>query len=189
LAEKRSALKRRIAQSVPLALEYMDESGAKGTLNFRLCFNFNVGADIREKTGLRITELLTLWAHAGDPGVFRAMLWASILPLQPEWDTVDEDGKPNDEGLETIGSYMDEANSDAAFEALWSAYLLYLAPKKREAAEQWMAEVKAKPKGERENLDPLEQTPTETPASPSTGSTSGPLPDMISASPMASSAS
>ena len=77
-------------------------------------------------------------------------------------------GGPSSEGLEVIGSYIDESNSDDVFEALWAAYLLSVDPKKREAADKWMAEVKAvKAKAENAGVPagPVETASTDTPIS------------------------
>jgi hypothetical protein len=188
--EKVTALKRRIAPSFPLTLELVDDGGAKFTQTFRLTFNMNVGANVQEKTGLRITDF-SIWTHLADPAVIRAMLWAAILPLHPEFDTVDAQGEPSDEGLEVIGSYIDDSSADPVFDALWGAYLLYLSPMNRVAAEKWRAAMEAKAKDKREGPEevPLAPAPATMPASPSTGSISGLSLDTTSDSPIANSAS
>ena len=165
--KKQKVLRLRIPPSVPLALELVDDGGAKFTQTFRLGFNANVAAKIEEKTGFSITDF-SIWAHVAESKVLRAMAWAAILPLHPEYDTVDIHGGPSSEGLEVIGSYIDESNSDDVFEALWAAYLLSVDPKKREAADKWMAEVKAvKAKAENAGVPagPVETASTDTPIS------------------------
>jgi hypothetical protein len=54
-----------------------------------------------------------------------------LLAHQPEYATP--------EGLEIVGSYMDESNQAAIIEALENAYLLYLPKEKRE----WVEEMRA----------------------------------------------
>ena len=99
-----------------------------------------------------------------------------------------------------IESLIDDSNDDVIFDALWSAYLLYLSPKRREFAEKWMADAKnhSAKGGAPDPLKPAESGPeTMTaasqaepmPAPTSTGSISGPSLDTTSASPIANSAS
>lgn len=178
-----TALKKRIAPSVPLVLELEDDSGAKFKREFRLSFDFNASAIVEEKTGL---NLLTaeVWTSGLSSRSLSVMLWAAILSNHPEYDTEDERGRPTDEGLEVIRSYMDVGNTDAIHQALWDAYFISLPKDKREALEE------AKRVLTEKTSRPLALAP-EVPAttsSPSDGSNSGPSPDTTSGSASKSSA-
>lgn len=169
-----SALRRRIAPSTPLTLELEDDSGGKFVKTFRLCFDFNAGAEILDRTGLSLLNG-SIWQHIDKPTVFSVMFYAAILANHPEYRTVDEKGEPTDEGLEVIRSYMQEANAEPITEALWKAYLAFLPKEKRELMEK--LRMKAEGKG---STSPLAAaTPEATPESP-ISSSSGPLPDTTS---------
>lgn len=122
MPEKSTALRRRIAPSVPLEISFSDENG-EFTRAYRVAFNLNVLAEISEKTGLSALSF-DLWTKL-DARVLRAMLWAALLPNHPEFDTHDRNGR-TDEGIETIGSWLQGDNQENAARALWDAYLLYL---------------------------------------------------------------
>lgn len=125
MPQKGSALRRRIAPSVPLAISFEDENG-KFSQIYRVSFDLNVLAEIEEKTGLKsLTD--DIWKNL-DANLLRAMLWAALLPKHPEFDTQDRNGPTND-GLETVGSWLDAENGERAIDSLGEAYLLYL-PKK-----------------------------------------------------------
>ena len=165
------ALKRRLAPSYPLTLELAVDEGQGFKREFRLCFDFNVCAEIEEKTGVSVLdakEFLTRWQSAKFLSV---VLWASLLPHHSEY--------ASDEGLHVIRSYMDETNLEAISDALFEAYLLYCPEKKRDALRQLVKQGKA------ESQNP---TPPNPQASPSPGPSSTPSPESTSDSAATSSA-
>ncbi len=168
-----TALRRRIAPSVPLTLELSDDNGTSFKREFRLCFDFNVCACIEEKIGVNVLDAKDFLSKLKSPKVISVCFWASLLPHHPDYDI--------DEGLPVIRSYMDESNLEQISNALWEAYLLYCPEKKREAlkklAEQGKSEIEANPT----------PSPTTT-ASPLPGSSSGPSPEAISDSALTNSA-
>lgn len=184
MSERNNALRRRVAPFTPLTLA-LDEPGGQIKVELKLAFNMNAGVAIQEKTraahrpdGLMLTSIGVdgVWAHIREPIVQRAMLWAASLAHQPEYDTA------NEEGLETIGSYLQENHSDEVAETLWSAYMAYLSPAKR-AFMQKIRDDQAKTRGDKSKN---EQSPAESmPASPSesTGSNSGPSPEVLVSAP------
>ena len=178
-----TALKRRIAPSVPLKLQLDDDGGANFVREFRLSFDFNAAALIEEKTGL---NLLTaeVWTSGLSSRSLSVMLWAAVLANHPEYAFSDDKGEPTEEGLEIIRSYMDVGNTDLIHDALWDAYFISLPKDKRETLERARAELIAAQKAGR---SPLAVAPETAPASPSDGSNSGPSPELISASPTTSS--
>lgn len=176
MPEKSTALRRRVAPSAPLEISFTDENGTF-TQTYRVAFNLNVLSEISEKTGLSALGF-DLWTKL-DARVLRAMLWAALLPNHPEFDTRDRNGR-TDEGIETIGSWLDGDNQDKAAHALWEAYLLYL-PK--DQAELLRTEREKAEKGPDVALSP---TGGEIPLA---SSNSGPLPDTTSESQIAKSAS
>jgi hypothetical protein len=194
--EKKSALKKRIAPSLPLKLELVDDNGSTFTRNFRLSFDFNALARIQEKTGIRMLGL-EIWG-ALSASVLSVMFWASVLANQPDYNTVDEDGKPTDEGLEVIRSYMDMSNADQISDACWDAFLLGL-PKdraeklremKKEAERIALEKANKRARGEAVEDDvPNAPAPALTMPADPTGSSSMPSPELTSASAKASSAS
>ena len=137
-----TALKRRIAPSVPLKLQLDDDGGTNFVREFRLSFDFNAAALIEEKTGL---NLLTaeVWTSGLSSRSLSVMFWAAVLANHPEYAFPDEHGEPTDEGLEIIRSYMDVGNTDAIHGALWDAYFISLPKEKREALEKAKAELTA----------------------------------------------
>jgi hypothetical protein len=158
-----SALRRRIAPSVPLIVEYTDEKGPFSKA-YRLAFNLNVLAEISEKTGLQALSF-DIWIKLS-ARVLRVMLWAALLPHQPEFYA--------DDGIETVGSMLDGENQEKAVRALWDAYLLYLPKDQAEALqrERTRAEKAATEGG---GDLPLATPATEQPnPSPSDGLNSGP---------------
>jgi hypothetical protein len=168
-----SALQRRVAPSASLTLEFTDRSGAKTKKKLELAFDFNAGAHVEELTrrdgfaGYKLTDM-RIWTHITEPILLRAMFWASLLAHQPEYATP--------EGLEIVGSYMDESNQAAVIEALENAYLLYLPKEKREWVEEMRA---AELAGEKPPPDP---TAPSAEGTASSSSSSGPSPDTTSAS-------
>jgi hypothetical protein len=194
------ALQRRLPPSVPLRLELDTDSGMKDIREFKLSFTVNAAAVIKEKTriadpssgkiidpGVSLLNFIEAWSQISDPRLLRLMFWAAVLAHHPEYDTKDEDGKPNNEGLETIGSLVDETVSDQIGEALWQAYLKSLSKDKRDAVikVRKMAEDQAKSGNPPvpSSVSPDATTATMT----TTGSNSGPSPG-ISASELKNSA-
>jgi hypothetical protein len=176
-----SPIKKRIAPSVPLTLELTDDGGATFVRNFRLSFDFNAFARIEEKTGLRMLGI-AVWTQLSAK-VLGAMLWAAVLAHHEEYDTIDGQGQPTEDGLQVIRSYIDLSNADKIAEALWQAYLLNLPKDKAEMLRKARAEEEAKSKL------PNAAAPAETPAQTlSPGSSSGPSPDTTSALTMTNSA-
>ena len=191
-----SPIKRRIAPSVPLKLDLLDDGGAKLTLNFRLSFDFNALARVEEKTG--VTELgFAIWAKLS-PRVLGAMLWAGILAHHPEYLTVDDNGKETEEGLEIVRSYIDPGNIDLVHDAIWDAYMATLPSDQAQKLKDWRKrreeELRNKAKAKSPNADapvPGGALATNEDAQKnelSDGTNSGPSPDTTSASLKASSA-
>jgi hypothetical protein len=178
-----SAIKRRVAPSVPLTLELLDDSGAKFTRNFRLSFDFNALARIEEVIEFSMLNTV-VWSKLS-AGALSAMLWGAVLAHHPEYETVDEKGERTEEGLRAIRSYVDFSNVEKITNAVWDAYLLSLPKETAERAREAKAAFdKAQP--------PNEPTPAEGPApeqpQSSTGTNSGPSLVMTSVSAIASSA-
>jgi hypothetical protein len=173
-----SALRRRIAPSVPLIIEYTDERGSFSEA-YRVSFNLNVLAEISEKTGLTALSF-DIWIKLS-ARVLRVMLWAALLPHQPKFAAED--------GIEAVGSMLDGTNQEKAVRALWDAYLLYL-PKDQADALRRERERAEKAAAEGGDADPLASEATEEPnPSPSDGSSSGPSLVTTAESPKAKSAS
>jgi hypothetical protein len=196
---RETALRRRIAPSVPLTLETVDSQGTKYTLSLRLAFDVNAGVAIQEKSGINIGHL-DIWSRAGEPIFVRTVLWGAVLAHQPDYYTTDDAGRLTNAGLEAIGSYIDDSNTPAVIEALWKAYLAFLSPARREYMENLREHQERQAEELRKRLEAGEDVPlAEAPAatgtnettSPTnaTGAQSGPLPDTTSDSAIAKSAS
>ncbi len=182
-----SALKKRIAPSVPLSLDLTDDTGGKFTKNFKLSFDFNAKAEIEERTGLNMLTA-QVWTNLSAK-VLSVMLWAAVLANHPEYRTKDEKGNETDEGLEVIRSYMELSNTDAIYEALWDSYFLSLPKDRRDALEASRKALMDAEKARAEGRPvPLAQLPEEKPAAPLDGLNSGPSPNMTSGSAPTSSA-
>lgn len=145
------ALRRRIAPSVPLKLELLDDSGDTLIRNFRLSLDFNAACYFQDKTGFSLIDGAT-WNDTR-PVTIATMLYAAIMALQPEYVTVDEAGEPTDEGMEVLRSYMDAGNCMDIQNALFEAFVATLKPARqaeirlaREEAEREAAEKAAKAK-------------------------------------------
>lgn len=185
MPERNLALRRHVVPFTPVTIRTEQIGGGFEALDLKLAFDMNAAAALQEKTiakhrpdGLSLTDL-RVWNHVGEPLVFRAMLWAATLVHQPEYNTGD------DQGLLTIGSFIQENNSQEIIEALWKAYLAFLPAKKRDILAKFKEEAE---RGETNRpLDVTKTAPNET--IPSVGSSSGPSPDTISASASANSAS
>ena len=128
-----SPLLRRLPPSVPLRIELATDSGMTDIREFKLAFTVNAAAVIKERTGVSLLNFIEAWSQISDPRLLRVMFWAAVLSHHPEYDTRDEQGKPTDEGLDTVGTLIDETVSDQVGEALWQAYLKSLSKTKREA--------------------------------------------------------
>ena len=166
-----SALQRRLPPSVPLRLELeTDVAGFRDIREFKLSFTVNAAAVIKEKTriadpatgkiidhGVSLLNFIEAWSQISDPRLLRVMFWAAVLAHHPEYDTRDENGRPTDEGLETIGTLVDETVSDQIGEALWQAYLKSLSKSKREAV------IKVREMAEKEARNPKENPPEPSP--------------------------
>jgi len=160
MAGKVSAIRHRIAPSVPFSLEIADSSGSF-KIDMQLRFDFNVLARIEKETGLKMLGGIDMFTTNMSSSTLSAMLWAAgLASLDPQYDSR--------EGLEAIRSYLDKDSGTRAYDALWDAYMLFL-PKKDA---DFLRELKEKgDKGEA----PPENPPTvgQTSASSSDGSTSG----------------
>jgi|GEM_PF-2633207 len=176
-----SALKRRIAPSIPLKLELEDDNGSKFTKNFRLSFDANAAAEVEDRTGFNMLRG-EIWQRLS----FKAlsiMFWASVLANHQEYDTIDQHDNRTDEGLRVIRSYMGIHNTAQISEAVENAFLASLPKEKREALEAERA------RREKDNTPFVAAvTASETVTAEQAGSSSGPLPDTTSDSASKSSA-
>jgi hypothetical protein len=161
-----------------------DAGGEKFTEEFKLAFDMNVADEILELTGL---DLLNNQVWPGLNGrVLSAMLLAAARQNTPKWNTRDAKGEPTYDGLPVLRSYLNQENCLKALEALWDAYLLFLAPKERERLNRLREDMKAG----RPTEQPDPQTPpAKSSADPTGGEQSGPTPDTTSDSAIAKSAS
>jgi hypothetical protein len=119
------ALQRRLPPSHPLRLELATDGGFVDIREFKLCLDLNAAALIKEKTDVSLLNFVEAWTKIGDPRLLRVMFWAAVLAHHPEYN--------DPEGLETIGSLVDETVSEQVAEALWQTYLKSLSKSKREA--------------------------------------------------------
>jgi hypothetical protein len=131
-----NGLRRRIAPSVALSLELVDDNGDKFTRNFRLSFDLNAMTLVQEETGLSMLNG-EIWNLINEK-TLSVMFYAAILAQQPEYASKD--------GLAVIRSYMDASNAEKITEALNEAFLLQL-PKERQDKIR-AAQQAAKEKGE-----------------------------------------
>ena len=143
-----TALQRRVAPSASLTLEYTDRSGAKTKKKLELAFDFNAAAHVEELTKEKLTDL-SIWTRVSGPTLMRALFWSALLAHQPEYATP--------EGLEIVGSYMDESNAASIVAALEEAYLLWLPKEKRELLEKIRADQIAGKEPEPDPTQPSEQ--------------------------------
>ena len=181
MAERNLALRRRIAPFTPLKLVLQEPDG-NVDLELKLAFNMNAATAVQEQTSYLLTDV-QIWGHIGEPKLLRAMFWAASLAHQPEYDTGD------DEGLLTIGSYVDENNSEAVVEALWTAYLAYLPAAKRASLLKAKKDLEDRAKRGETNRPLVGTEPPASETIQSTGSSSGPSADTTSISASTSSAS
>ena len=116
-----TALKMRIAPSVPLKLTLKDHDGSKYAKNFLLCFDANAAAEVEERTGFNMLRG-EIWEKLS----FRAlsiMFWACVLANHDEY--------ASDDGLRVIRSYMDIGNTAQISEAVEQSFLASLPEEKR----------------------------------------------------------
>jgi hypothetical protein len=194
MPNKSTALRRRVAPSVPLEISFSDENGSFAE-TFQVAFNLNVLAEISEKTGLTALGY-DIWLHV-DAKTLRAILWAALLPYQDDFDTYAKNGRRTDEGLKVVGSWLTPENQEKAATALYEAFLLYLPADEaarvraeRAEAEKAAAErAQAIAAGGEVPLAPGEAAKWIEASPPMDGSISGPSADTTSASPIAKSAS
>lgn len=171
-------LLRRLPPSLLLRLELPTEGGGVDIREFKLCFDLNAAAAIKERSGVSLLNFVDAWSKISDPCLLRVMFWASVLAHHPEYDSRDEEtGKRTEDGLETIGSWVDETNTDAILEALWDAYLKSLSKTKRDAVVNLRKMAEEAQKEKEKSPSPL-TTPTPsqsaTATTTTTGSSSGP---------------
>jgi hypothetical protein len=133
---KDTSLRRRIAPSVPLSLELVDDGGATFTRNFRLSFDLNAMTLVQEQTGLSMLNG-EIWNDLNEK-TLSVMLHAAVLAHNPEYDCSD--------GLGVIRSYMDTTNIEKITDALNEAFLLQLPGERQEKIRK--AQAAAKEKGE-----------------------------------------
>jgi hypothetical protein len=172
-----TALKKRLVKTLPFTLDVPDI----GELDFQLCYDFNAMAALQEKTvskkfpsGINLTDLET-WRHTNEPGCLTALFWAATITRHPEYNS--------DEGLATIGTYIDEGYVDAIQVACWDAYLLNVPQKKREFMEELkrLAEADIKSKAEAaKKPDPPSPAAADPQPESSTGLEPSPLPESTS---------
>jgi hypothetical protein len=137
-------LRRRIAPSVPLRLNVMDDSGDELQRTFNLSLDFNAACYVQEKIGKSLLDGKT-WEDTS-PITISTMLYAAILAKHPEYDTRDEKtGEPTTEGIEVIRSLMDAGNAKQIQNALFDAFVATLPPDRQAAikAEREKAEAQA----------------------------------------------
>jgi hypothetical protein len=182
MPDKRSAaIRRRIAPFTPLVLMLEEQGGAFYRVELKLAFDMNAGAAIQERTadpkmnfrGYMLTHFRT-WANISEPMLLKAMFWGAVLAHHPEYNS--------DEGFDTVGTFIQENNSEEILEAIEKAYLAYLPKERAEELLKLKAKAKAeevaKLKGDGAETDvPLDGTNQ---TSPSAGSRSGPSPDTTS---------
>jgi hypothetical protein len=127
---------------MPLKLELEDDGGKKFVREFQLSIDFNAASYIEAKSGFGFIDG-EIWANL-NAATISIMLYAAVLAKHPEYWTEDRDGKPTDEGLEIIRSYMGMENSEAIVKALNDAYVAQLPADKRERALKRQAEAEAR---------------------------------------------
>jgi hypothetical protein len=160
-----TALQRRIAPAVPLALELDEDGGGTRRLDLRLVFDFNAVALVEETLHVNllagdVVEHLTGTALS-------VMFWAALQARQPEYEGA--------EGLAVVRSWMDLGNAPAISLAVVNAVVRSL------PAEQQQAIVSAVPVRERPTA------PAPATAEAGNGASSGPSHATTSALPTESS--
>jgi hypothetical protein len=116
-----TAIKKRIAPSVPLDLEIEGADGSIISYKWKVRINYNVLADAQEVSKHNFMGGNGILDWVDDPSRIRALLWAALLPEQPELR----------EEMLTIGEYLDGSNRSQVLEALFNAFSLYLHKDKR----------------------------------------------------------
>jgi hypothetical protein len=126
----KSALRRRVAPSVPFVLEYSDASGTyKEAL--QLSYNWNGLALIEEKLGK--STLLDIGELLDNPTAttLSVLLWAAVQENHPEYD--------GEEGLATLRCNMTLATALAVRAACSRAFITQLPPEQVSAFEAAIA--------------------------------------------------
>jgi hypothetical protein len=199
MPERKSPLARRIRPSVPIALG--------DGVELQLSFSMNALARIEERinqqrlaalaarvedpkelvklhesTKLRLVgNIFALWIAASSYDVLRTAFWSAVVENHREYDS--------DEGFAIVTSHVDTSNVDAIGEKLTEAYELFLSKDQRDIFHDAVERSKAEAQAEREKTDPRKPESAIEPPADSPGSGSGPSPDTISGSALASSAS
>lgn len=170
-----TALKRRIAPSVPLVLTARNNDGKEEKLELQLCLDADALCALEEK----VPTLNTLSLNGLEifcrmnMRILGAALWASALRHHPEYDTIDAAGRPTNDGLDAIRSFVDLGNAPEVTKALEAAYMATLSEEQKE----WLKKLR---ESEPRAADPTSGAATPAPSSP--GETSGPSADTTSAS-------
>jgi hypothetical protein len=132
MPEKPMQLRRRIAPSVPLRLNVLDDSGDELQRTFNLSLDFNAACYVQEHIGKSLLDGPT-WEDTS-PITISTMFYAAILAKHPEYDTRDEKtGEPTTEGIEIIRSLMDAGNAKQIQNALFDAFVATLPPDRQAA--------------------------------------------------------
>jgi hypothetical protein len=126
-----TALKRRLAPSVPFTLDVAEDGGGRLKLDFHLAFDFNAMAQVEEvlgkdKNGKPVFSMLdgSIWEKP-TAAVLSVMFWASLLAHQPEYEGL--------EGLAIVRSYMGPDNAAEITNAVMKAFVASLPPEQQEA--------------------------------------------------------
>jgi hypothetical protein len=124
-------LRRRIAPSVPLRLNVMDDGGDELQRTFNLSLDFNAACFVQSAIGKSLLDGQT-WEDTS-PITISTMLYAAILAKHPEFDTRDDKGQPTSEGIQVIRSLMDAGNAKQIQNALFDAFVATLPPERQVA--------------------------------------------------------
>lgn len=175
------SLQRRLPPAHAIRLELDTDSGMKDIRDFKMCFNVNAAAVIKEKSDVSLLNFVEAWSQIGDPRLLRLMFWASVLEHHPEYNTKDAEGKLTDEGLEAIGSLIDETVTEQVAEALWDTYLKSLSLPKRESVIKLRKMAEEQNKNPETRANPPQPQPISNPETATvkttSGLSSGPSPD------------
>jgi hypothetical protein len=128
MAEKRIALRPRIAPSVELTLELDDEISGSFTRKFRLSFDAEAIARVENLTGVSFLNG-DIFRQPSVPNL-GILFWAAVLAHSPEYESY--------EGLAVILSYMDAGNISEITLALFEAFIVRLPPEKQKIIRETM---------------------------------------------------
>jgi hypothetical protein len=151
-----AGLRRRIAPSVPLTLDLEDDSGAKFTRSFKLCFDFNAIALVEDESGYSLLDG-EIWKHPTAKNL-SIMFYAAALAQHPEYEG----------HLDVIRSLMDAGNVEKITRALNEAFINSLPKEKQDVIRKAQSDAEAK------GANPTPAPAETSPAADSNGSTSGP---------------